>query len=115
MAGSSEAGYSDGIGSNARFSYPKGMVVTSDGAKVVVADGGNHCLRVIHTATNEVSTIAGKTKNSDGEALAASIRIPWFLAFDRTTSSPDSVLYITAAGGTILRRFDLDSGHFSAL
>ncbi len=114
MAGSSRKGYSDGIGSNARFSSPKGVVCTSDGSKVVVADTENHRLRLIHTATNEVITIAGdgQQKNSDGQALAASIDSPWSLAFDRTTSSPESALYVACFGAVtgILRRFELSSG-----
>ncbi len=118
MAGSSERGESDGIGSAAFFTHPRGVVCTSDGSKVVVADRDNHRLRMIHTATNEVITIAGdgKAEQSDGKALAASIGRPQFLAFDRTTSSPDSALYITVgvAGKGILRRFDFISGLLSS-
>ncbi len=113
MAGSSQDDCSDGIGGNARFRYRSGLVCTSDGSKVVVADYGNHRLRLIHTATNEVVTIAGRGKggHSDGKALGASIANPWFLAFDRTTSSPDSVLYVTClAGYGILRVLDFSSG-----
>ena len=113
MAGSSEKGYSDGIGSNSRFDRPYDVVCTSDGSKVVVADRGNHRLRMIHTATNEVITLAGDgvAQNSDGAALGASILEPYFMAFDRTTPSPDSVLYITSGlGRGILRRFDFCSG-----
>jgi len=91
MAGSSESGYSDGIGSNTRFCCPCGVVCTSDGSKLVVADRGNHRLRLIHTATNEVSTLAGNGEagHSDGQAMAVSLKHT-----DRATPSPDSVLYI---------------------
>ncbi len=114
MAGSNRSGYNDGIGSNARFNDPRGVVCTSDGSKVVVADESNHRLRLIHTATNEVITIAGdgKSKHSDGIALAAGIATPYFMAFDRTTFRPDSMLYITCGvfGCGSLRRFDFISG-----
>jgi DNA-binding beta-propeller fold protein YncE len=116
MAGSGEGGYRDGIGSNARFRCPGGVVCTSDGSKVVVADTYNHRLRLIHTATNQVTTIAGNGKvvPSDGQALAASIDHPLHLTFDRTTT-PESVLYITGghAVAFLLRRFDLTSGPLS--
>ncbi len=80
--------------------------------KSVVADSNNHRLRLIHTATNEVTTIAGdgKEQHSDGKALDASILCPQFLVFDGTTSSPESVLYISCSGLKGLRRFDLMSG-----
>ena len=113
MAGSGKAGYRDGIGSNAQFSSPETVVCTSDGSKVVVADWSNHRLRLIHTATNEVVTIAGNGEDghSDGEALAVSLECPNSLAFDRTTFSPDSVLYITCSWRLgLLRRFDFSYG-----
>ncbi len=109
MAGISEGAYSDGIGANARLNCPKGVVCTSDGSKVVVADGGNMRLRLIDTSTNAVITLTGEEKHSDGKAFELE---SWFLAFDRTTSIPDSVLYITYGWnvGGILRRFDFRSG-----
>ncbi len=53
LTGGSEGGFSDAIGLSARLYYPSGVVCTSDGSKVVVADWSNHRLRLIHTATNE--------------------------------------------------------------
>ncbi len=113
MAGSIEDGCCDGIGSKARFFYPKGVTCSSDGSKVAVADECNQRLRLIHTATNQVITIAGngQSKRSDGQALVASIPYPRGLVFDRTTLSPDSVLYFTAGSGGIVWRIDFSSGH----
>ncbi len=117
VAGSAEKGFADGIGSSARFAMPCGVVCTSDGSKIIVADNGNHRLRLIDAATNRVSTLAGdgQPRRSDGKALAASIALPQFMAFDRTTAIPESVLYITCGCYSVLRRFDLINGWLTSL
>lgn len=57
VAGSSEPGLSDGIGSAARFDHPRGVAVDAGGT-LYVADTGNHSIRTI-TPTGLVSTLAG--------------------------------------------------------
>lgn len=51
-------GSSDGTGTDARFSEPRG--ITSDGANLYVSDKGNHTVRKINIATGETTTLAGK-------------------------------------------------------
>ncbi len=51
----------------------------------------------------------GVPKNADGKALdGASLLSPQHLAFDTTTSVPDSALYIACADA--IRRWDLITG-----
>jgi sugar lactone lactonase YvrE len=51
------SGYDDGIGANARFTGPHGVV--TDGINVFVADSFNHTIRKMVIATGMVTTIAG--------------------------------------------------------
>lgn len=53
-----EAGYKDGVGFDARFSYPRGIAV--DGDYLYVADTGNNVLRRVNKNTGEVMTFSGK-------------------------------------------------------
>lgn len=53
-----ERGYRDGIGFEARFSYPRGITV--DGDYIYVADTGNNVMRRINKYTGEVLTFSGK-------------------------------------------------------
>jgi len=57
-----EAGYRDGVGFDARFSYPRGIAV--DGDYLYVADTGNRVLRRVNKYTGEVLTFSGKTGQS---------------------------------------------------
>lgn len=57
-----EAGYRDGVGFDARFSYPRGITV--DGDYLYVADAGNNVLRRVNKYTGEVLTFSGKTGQS---------------------------------------------------
>ena len=49
VAGSTVSGYVDGVGTVAKFNYPRGISVDSTG-NVWVADTNNHMIRRINTA-----------------------------------------------------------------
>jgi hypothetical protein len=49
LAGSRTAGYTDGVGGRAQFSYPEGLAV-NDQNEVLVADAGNACVRLVTPA-----------------------------------------------------------------
>ncbi|KAJ1465615.1 hypothetical protein T484DRAFT_1673967, partial [Baffinella frigidus] len=51
-------GHRDGAATQARFSSPQGVAVTGQGL-LLVADSGNHAIRVIDLGTSTVSTLAG--------------------------------------------------------
>jgi sugar lactone lactonase YvrE len=79
------AAHVDGAGSDARFSFPSGIVADATGA-VYVADSDNHVIRRI-SATGEVTTIAGQPGmdgDADGTGTTARFREPAGLALDAT-------------------------------
>ena len=62
LAGSTNAGYVEGSGTNARFNYPGGITVDR-GTNLYVADTFNHAIRKI-TPAGAVTTLAGGLKGS---------------------------------------------------
>jgi len=93
-------GYLDGNGTNARFSYPRGVAVDSTGV-VYVSDTGNHVIRKV-TPSGEVSTLAGLAGtqgSADGTGSAARFNFPYGLAIDLN----DNVIVADASNHTIRR------------
>ena len=87
LAGSSASGSSDGTGTSASFNSPQGVAVipASAGAvaAVVVADTGNHLVRLVTLNTGVVTTLAGSGTSAftDGVGAAASFLGPFGVAF----------------------------------
>lgn len=54
--GSQPSGYADATGKSARFSYPSGIGMDTNG-DLLVADRNNRCIRRINTRTGAVSTV----------------------------------------------------------
>lgn len=76
-------GSSDGIGSHARFNFPRGVATDITG-NVYVADTHNHTIRKI-TPNGAVTTLAGvpgKTGAKDGVGAAALFNYPYGIAAD---------------------------------
>jgi len=89
LAGStSGGGYVDASGTNARFSFPHGVVVDRDG-NLFVSDRGNHVIRKV-TPNGEVTTFAGMpgaSGSADGTGTAARFHHPAGLAVDLATNT----------------------------
>ena len=51
LAGNSTPGFTDGVGTNARFNFPFGVAVSPSGLTVVVADAGGGAIRTIAIST----------------------------------------------------------------
>jgi mucin-19 len=99
LAGSGTAGYSDGTGTGASFSGPRGIVVDGSG-NVYVNDYGNHRIRMI-TPAGVVTTVAGNGTNTstDGLGVAATFASPAGLIMDNTGN-----LYVGDAGTSKIRK-----------
>jgi sugar lactone lactonase YvrE len=80
FAGSS-SGSSDGTGTNASFSLPAGIAISSIG-DIYVADFSNNRIRKI-TSAGVVTTLAGNSQGSaNGTGTNASFNSPWGIDFD---------------------------------
>jgi len=69
IAGNGEVGLLDGMGANAKFNYPRGIVIDSKG-NLFVSDSWNHRIRKIST-NGIVSTFAGGGKSALVNAVGA--------------------------------------------
>ena len=80
LAGSpSTPGFADGTGAAARFLYPSGLAISPDGRFAVITDRYAATVRVIRTATGDVTTLAGlagAAGAADGTGAAARFYLP---------------------------------------
>jgi DNA-binding beta-propeller fold protein YncE len=94
--GNGSPGFLNGVGPDARFDGPQGLVVSEDGATLYVADANNHAVRSIDLATGEVSTLAGTGEKALTPAIGlldeVSLSSPWDLTLQ------DGVIYVAMAG-----------------
>ncbi len=89
---------SSAAGSPSSFWSASSLLVTRDGARILVADALDHRVRVIDTATRAVTTLVGtgKAQDIDGVGIFASISGPCGLAFDEANPEPESRVFIAA-------------------
>ena len=99
------SGFKDGIGSNAEFNNPQGIVLDSLG-NVFVADSGNHRIRSI-TPAGQVSTLAGQSTSgtTDDLGTAAKFNTPTGLAIDSLRN-----LYVTDKNNHRIRKVTAQGG-----
>jgi ABC-type branched-subunit amino acid transport system substrate-binding protein/sugar lactone lactonase YvrE len=111
LAGTGSPGYTDGPIATAQFNGPVGLAVDAAG-NVYVADGGNHCIRLIRPdgpalSSNEgaVTTLAGTGEPGyrDGPAAEAQFNEPFDVAVSST-----GVLYVADAGNDRIRAISPD-------
>ena len=80
-AGDGSRGFADGSFEAARFNKPAGIAATKDGKLLIVADAGNHAIRLLDLEKRVVTTIAGDGAAgagafADGNASAARFNRP---------------------------------------
>jgi hypothetical protein len=93
-------GSNDGTGSAARFSFPTGVAVDTNG-NVYVADAGNSSIRKV-TPAGVVTTLAGLADNhgsADGTGSAAQFDVPYGVAVDNAGN-----VYVTDNGNHNIRK-----------
>jgi sugar lactone lactonase YvrE len=112
FAGANSMGASDGMGTRARFSAPRGLAV--DETTAYVADTGNDTIRTIDLATGAVKTLAGavgQIGHVDGPFGTARFDGPQGLALD----SASKLLYVADTLSRVIRQVDLGNGIVSTL
>ncbi|WP_288955566.1 T9SS type A sorting domain-containing protein [uncultured Polaribacter sp.] len=99
FAGTGSAGATDGIGTAASFSLPRGIVIDSYGNFYVASLGGNTIRKI--TPNGTVSTFAGSGTYGgvDGNGTAASFSFPFNLTIDTSGN-----LYVTDFGSHNIRK-----------
>ncbi|MFZ9047033.1 MAG: hypothetical protein ACO2ZZ_14360, partial [Cyclobacteriaceae bacterium] len=102
IAGTGSAGSLDGTGTAASFNGPTSVAIDING-NVIVADQGNHKIRVIDTG-GEVTTLAGSGTpgSSDGNGANSSFNLPTGLAIDGSNNS----IYVTDLFNQKIRKID---------
>jgi DNA-binding beta-propeller fold protein YncE len=100
LAGDRCPGYADGVGGAARFNTPYGLAVRGDGA-IVVADLGNHRLRLVRPADGTVETLAGDGTVGmvDGAVAQVTFNAPKDVAIDAA-----GAIYVSDSGNHRIRR-----------
>lgn len=104
------AGSTDGFYVTARFNSPNG--VTTDGTNLFVADVGNHTIRKIVIATQQVTTLAGTagvSGNADGTGGSALFNAPRGISTDGTN------LYVADTDNHTIRRIVIATGAVTTL
>ena len=98
-----KTGSTDGIGSSALFSYPRGIIIDKNGI-IYVADTDNNKIRKI-TPDGNVTTFAGSGSygSTDGIGTAASFIYPQEIAMDT-----DGNIYVADEGNNKIRKITPD-------
>jgi len=93
------SGYTDGLGSAARFWYPVGLAAEADGA-LLVADSQNHVIRKVDPSglVTTLAGIPGLAGSADGPALQATFSAPSGVAVDATGN-----IYVSDTGNNTIR------------
>jgi hypothetical protein len=101
------AGFADGVGALAKFNLVYSMAFDNFG-ELIAADGGNHRVRTIATATATVTTLAGSGSagsTDNANPLLASFNGPTGIAIDGANS-----VYVTQTGSPKIRKIDGTTG-----
>jgi sugar lactone lactonase YvrE len=106
LAGSGNAGSSNGIGAAASFNSPIGLAVDRIG-NVYVADYGNQMIRMI-SPSGMVTTLAGTgTKGSaNGAGNTSTFNEPTGIAVDNSLTINSGTIYIADQGNNMIRMID---------
>lgn len=101
------SGCNDGVGTNARFTFPAKVLFSISGQEVYIADIWTYGIRKIDLLTNEVSTIIGTrpiTLPTASDGVGVSIYI-----VDMVMSSDGAYIYATQTTHSGVRRIELSS------
>ncbi|HUP18915.1 MAG TPA: hypothetical protein VM778_03055, partial [Gemmatimonadota bacterium] len=107
VVGRGEPGFEDGPLGEAAFREPQGLAFSGD--MVIVADRGNHAIRVVDLAAGRVATMAGtgepaRGRIPGGDPLASPLDSPWDVLLH------EHDLFLAMASSDEIWRLDLRQG-----
>ncbi len=117
LAGSTTgvAGNADGTGTAATFDQPHGLAIDGSGTNLYVATRNGNNIRKIVIATGVVTTLAGSTAgtagNADGTGTAATFNTPTGIAIDSSSTN----LYVATRSGNNIRKIVIATGVVTTL
>ena len=98
-------GFRDGLQVSARFNEPSGVAFLPGHAKALVADKGNHAIRLVTLSDGNVSTLAGNGSNGmrNGQGKQATFGSPFGIAV-----SEEGIAFVARAeeDNSCIRRVD---------
>lgn len=107
VIGRGEPGFEDGPLAEAAFREPQGLALSGD--MLIVADRGNHAVRMVDLSVGYVATMAGTGDLAagpirDGDPLETPLRSPWDVLLHEYD------LFVAMAGSHQIWRLDLKGG-----
>ena len=112
LAGSGRREWKDGQGKDASFYHPRDVAVDPMSGQVVVADLGNHRIRLVDIKTGMVSTLAGSGRGyEDGQGEDASFNYPNDVAVDPMSGQ----VFVADTYNNRIRLVDIETGMVSTL
>ena len=104
VAGDGEAGHTDGVAAQARFSCPRDLALLPDGRVLVTDQEGGCRLRLLSADLREVSTVAGGLwGHQDGAAAQAQFDTPKGIEL-----LPDGRILVADSGNRCIRMLSTD-------
>ncbi len=114
VAGGTALGFADGAADQAKFYHIRGLLPTSNGETLYVADDKSYKIRAVNLKSRLVCTVCGQ-----GPWTGISLHQVFGLCFDRSPPSsltgnnktPESAIFVTTTGA--VRRCDIATGMVS--
>lgn len=112
LAGSTQAGYSNGSLKDTRFNAPTALAYIGKDL-LAVYDSGNFLFRLIDLKKGQVTDLAGNRKqgDTDGKALESSLAVIWNIAY----LPSDNSIYFSEPYSGRLRKLDLTTATISTV
>jgi hypothetical protein len=117
LAGSLDLAYgsADGIGTNSFFFNPRGVSISPLGEIALVADSGNHLIRLINLATASVTTLAGDLEISVGSANGVGTNSLFFFPYDVQIAPLGDYALVAEYYNNLIRRIDISAAIVTTL
>jgi DNA-binding beta-propeller fold protein YncE len=84
LAGTTTGSFDNGIGTNSKFSSPRGVVISPDGVYALVGDTYNHLIRQIIIAITTLAGLAESFGSTNGIGTSSKFNYPYSVSI-----SPD--------------------------